>query len=164
MRVKMIASAVIAGAALSLPLAGVNPASAAPVPAVYIHVIQYSPPGSDLPATTAKLDGEWVLLTNTTGKSVSLTHWTLRDKANHIYVFPAFALKAHKSVEIHTGTGKNNAANLYWGHKPPKSTSYVWNNSGKETAALKNAAGKTVDARSYTGRSVTGAAQVIFKP
>ncbi len=164
MQVKMIASAVIAGAALSLPLAAVSPANAAAVPVVYIHVIQYSPAGSDVPVTTAKLNGEWVLLTNTTGKSVSLTHWTLRDKANHIYVFPAFTLKAHKSVEVHTGTGKNNAANLYWGHKPPKSTSYVWNNSGKETATLKNASGKTVDARSYTGRSVSGAAQVVFKP
>jgi lamin tail-like protein len=164
MRVKMIASAVIAVAALSLPLARVSPVNAATVPVVYIHVIQYSPAGPDIPVTTAKLDGEWVLLTNTTGKSVSLTHWTLRDKANHIYVFPAFTLKAHKSVEIHTGTGKNNAANLYWGHKPPKSTSYVWNNSGKETATLKSAAGRTVDARSYTGRSVSGAAQAIFKP
>jgi Lamin Tail Domain len=164
MRVKMIASVVIAGAALSLPLARVSPANAAAVPVVYIHVIQYSPAGPDVPVTTAKLDGEWVLLTNTTGKSVSLTHWTLRDKANHIYMFPAFALKAHKSVEIHTGTGKNNAANLYWGHKPPRSTSYVWNNSGKETATLKSAAGKTVDARRYTGRSVRGAAQAIFKP
>lgn len=164
MRVKMIASAVIAGAALSLPLAGVSPASAAAVPVVYIHVIQYSPAGPDIPVTTAKLDGEWVLLTNTTGKSVSLTGWTLRDKVNHVYVFPAFALKAHKSVEIHTGTGKNNAANLYWGHKPPQSTSYVWNNNGKETATLASATGKTVDARSYTGRSVSGAAQVIFNP
>lgn len=164
MRVKMVAAAVIAGAALSFPLAGVSSANAAAVPVVYIHVIQYSPAGSDVPVTTAKLNGEWVLLTNTTGKTVSLTHWTLRDKANHIYVFPAFALKAHKSVEIHTGTGKNNAANLYWGHKPPKSTSYVWNNSGKETAKLESAAGKTIDARGYTGRSVSGAAQAVFKP
>jgi hypothetical protein len=164
MRAKTIASALIAGATLSLPLMGVSPANAATVPVVYIHIIQYSPAGSDTPVTTAKLDGEWVLLTNTTGKSVSLKNWTLRDKAKHVFVFPAFTLKAHKSVEIHTGTGKNNAANLYWGHKPPASTSYVWNNSGKETAALETAAGKTVDARSYTGKSVSTAAQAVFKP
>ena len=91
------------------------------------------------------------LLTNTTGKSVSLTHWTLRDRANHVYRFPSFLLKAHKSVEIHTGTGRNNATNLYWGHKPPYSTGYVWDNSGKETATQKNAAGKTIDTGSYTG-------------
>jgi len=53
---------------------------------------------------------------------------------------------------------------LYWGHKPSSSTSYVWNNSGKETATLKNASGKTIDSRSCTGRSVSGAAQVSCKP
>ena len=164
MRVKRLALMTITGAALSFPLAWTSPASAATVPAVYIHVIQYSPAGPDVPVTTAKLNGEWVLLTNTTGKSVSLTRWTLTDKAGHVYRFPAFTLKAHKSVEIHTGTGKNNAADLYWGHKPPASTSYVWNNSGKETATLKSAAGKTIDARSYTGKSVSGAAQAVFKP
>src|SRR5215510_8851916 len=76
----------IAGAAallgvFSLPLLGAGQASAATVPVVYIHEIQYSPAGPDVPVTTAKLNGEWVQLTNTTGKSVTLTHWTLRDKA-----------------------------------------------------------------------------------
>jgi hypothetical protein len=143
---------------------GASPASAATAPAVYIHIIQYSPPGPDVPVTTAKLNGEWVLLTNITGKPVTLTNWTLRDKAGHVYRFPKFALKARKSVEVHTGTGTNAAANLYWGHKPPSSGSYVWNNTGKETATLKNASGKTVDTRSYTGKSVSGAAQAVFKP
>ena len=164
MKMKRLASFVIAGGVLSLPLLGVSPASAAAVPVVYIHEIQYSPAGPDVPVTTAKLNGEWVLLTNTTGKSVTLTNWTLRDKANHVYRFSSFVLKAHKSVEIHTGTGKNSATNLYWGHKPPKSTSYVWNNSGKETATLKNASGKTIDSRGYTGKSVSGAARVVFQP
>ena len=166
MRAKRLVAMAIAGGAL-FPLAWASPASAATVPAVYIHVIQYSPAGPDTPVTTAKLDGEWVLLTNTTGKAVSLTHWTLRDPvhlASHVYTFPPFTLKAHASVEIHTGTGKNTAANLYWGHKPPASTSYVWNNSGKETATLRNAAGKVIDTRSYTGKAVSGPAQAIFKP
>lgn len=167
MRMKGLASAVVAGGAL-LSMAGIGlgatPARAATVPVVYIHVIQYSPPGSDVPVTTAKLNGEWVMLTNTTAKSVTLTNWTLRDKAGHVYRFPKFALAAHKSVEVHTGTGANSAANLYWGHKPPSSGSYVWNNSGTETAALRNASGKTIDSRSYTGRSVSGAAQAVFKP
>jgi len=41
---------------------------------------------------------------------------------------------------------------------------YVWNNSGKETATLKNASGKTIDSRGYTGKSLSGAARVVFKP
>lgn len=163
MGIKRLVAFLMVGGAFSLTLLG-GTASAAPLPAVYIHEIQYSPAGSDTPVTTAKLNGEWVLLTNTTGKSVTMTNWTLRDKANHVYRFPRFALKAHKSVEVHTGTGRNNTANLYWGHKPPASTSYVWENSGKETATLKNAAGKTIDSRSYTGRSVSGPGQVSYRP
>jgi len=62
------------------------------------------------------------------------------------------------------GTGTNSAINLYWGHKPPSSFSYVWNNSGTETARLENAAGKTVDYRTYVGRSVSGPAYVIYGP
>jgi hypothetical protein len=164
MKRKILAQFALWCGALAIPLLGVSQASAATVPAVYIHEIQYSPAGPDVPVTTAKLNGEWVLLTNTTGKSVTMTNWTLRDKAGHVYRFPSFALKAHKSVEIHTGAGKNSSANLYWGHKPPSSTSYVWNNSGKETATLKNASGRTIDSRGYTGKSVSGAAQVIFRP
>src|ERR1700756_5166483 len=113
MRIKRLATFLVAGGVFSLPLLGMGSASAASVPVVYIHEIQYSPAGPDVPVTTAKLDGEWVLLTNTTGKSVSMTNWTLRDKAGHVYRFPSFVLKAHKSVVVHTGTGKNSATNLY---------------------------------------------------
>jgi len=42
----------------SLPLLGAGQASAATVPVVYIHEIQYSPAGPDIPVTTAKLNGE----------------------------------------------------------------------------------------------------------
>ena len=83
MRIKRLGTFLIAGGVFSLPLLGVGPASAASVPVVYIHEIQYSPAGPDVPVTTAKLNGEWVLLTNTTGKSVTMTKWTLRDKAGH---------------------------------------------------------------------------------
>ena len=159
-----IALAAVLLGGFSLPLLGVGQASAATVPVVYIHEIQYSPAGPDVPVTTAKLNGEWVLLTNTTARSVAMTNWTLRDKAGHVYRFPRFVLGAHKSVYVHTGTGTNSAINLYWGHKPPSSFSYVWNNSGTEPARLENAAGRTVDYRTYVGRSVPGPAYVIYRP
>ena len=159
----MVLAAVLLGV-FSLPLLGVGQASAATVPVVYIHEIQYSPAGPDIPVTTAKLNGEWVQLTNTTARSVAMTSWTLRDKAGHVYRFPRFVLGAHKSVNVHTGTGRNSAINLYWGHQPPSSFSYVWNNSGTETARLENATGRTVDYRTYVGKSVPGPAYVIYKP
>jgi len=159
-----IALAAVLLGVFPLPLLGVGQASAATVPVVYIHEIQYSPAGPDIPVTTAKLNGEWVQLTSTTARSVAMTNWTLRDKAGHVYRFPRFVLGAHKSVYVHTGTGRNSAINLYWGHKPPSSFSYVWNNSGTETARLENAAGRTVDYRTYVGRSVPGPAYVIYRP
>ena len=162
-RPRIALAAVLLGV-FSLPLLGVGQASAATVPVVYIHEIQYSPSGPDIPVTTAKLNGEWVQLTNTTARSVAMTNWTLRDKAGHVYRFPRFVLGAHKSVYVHTGSGTNSAINLYWGHKPPSSFSYVWNNSGTETARLENAAGRTVDYRTYVGRSVPGSAYVIYRP
>ena len=159
-----IALAAVLLGVFSLPLLGVGQASAATVPVVYIHEIQYSAAGPDMPVSTAKLNGEWVQLTNTTARSVAMTNWTLRDKAGHVYRFPRFALGAYKSAYVHTGTGTNSAINLYWGHKPPSSFSYVWNNSGTETARLENAAGRTVDYRTYVGRSVSGPAYVIYRP
>jgi hypothetical protein len=167
MKIKTAALAAGASATLGLAVLGTSAASAAAVPADYIHEIQYSPAGRDTPVTTAKLNGEWVLLTNTTGRSATMTAWTLRDAQStargHIYHFPKFVLKAHKSVTVHTGTGKNSATNLYWGHKPTASTAYVWNNSGRETATLRNAAGKQIDKRSYTGKSTgSRASDVIF--
>jgi hypothetical protein len=159
-----IALAAVLLGVFSLPLLGVVQASAATVPVVYIHEIQYSPAGPDIPVTTAKLNGEWVQLTNTTARWVAMTNWTLRDKAGHVYRFPRFVLGAHKSVNVHTGSGTNSAINLYWGHKPPSSFSYVWNNSGTETARLENATGRTVDYRTYVGRSVPGPAYVIYRP
>jgi hypothetical protein len=167
---KIKSAALVAGATASLALAalGTSAADAAAVPVVYIHEIQYSPAGNDTPVTTAKLNGEWVLLTNTTGKSVTMTSWTLRDAqssvAGHIYHFPRFVLKAHKSVYVHTGTGRNSVTNLYWGHKPPASTAYIWNNSGKETATLRNATGKQIDKRSYTGKSTGSQASDVTFP
>ena len=67
MRIKRLGTFLIAGGVFLLPLLRAGPASAASVPVVYIHEIQYSPAGPDVPNTTAKLNGEWVLLTNTTG-------------------------------------------------------------------------------------------------
>ena len=113
MRTKKLSAALIAGGVFTLPLLWVGQASAATVPMVYIHEIQYSPAGPDVPVTTAKLNGEWVQLTNTTAKSVAMTNWTLRNKVGHVYRFPSYVLKARKSVEVHTGTDKNSAINLY---------------------------------------------------
>jgi hypothetical protein len=112
--------------------------------AVKIAKIQYNSPGSD-DGSNSSLNAEYVVLANTGSKAISLTNWTLRDAANHVYDFAAFKLGAGKSVTIHTGKGKDTKTNLYWG-----SGWYIWNNDG-DTATLKTGKGHTVDTCGYSG-------------
>ena len=116
------------------------PAEAAP--AVRITAVQYDSPGSDR-GGNASLNAEWIRITNATATKKVLTGWTLRDVARHVYRFRTFTLGAGKSVRVHTGSGANTAADLYWGQHW-----YVWNNDG-DKAILKNASGTVVSTRSW---------------
>ena len=127
--------------ATTIAVAVASPAHAASP--VLIGKTQYDSPGSDS-RTQASLNAEYVTIKNTSTTVRSLTGWTLRDASAHVFTFPAFNLAAGRSVIIHTGTGTNNASNLYW-----RSGNYVWNNPG-DTATLKNSAGTTVDSCRWT--------------
>jgi hypothetical protein len=121
---------------------GAGPASAAPP--VQISTIWYDSPGSDR-GGAASLDAEYVTLKNTSTKTQTITGWTLRDAAKHVYTFPRTTIAAGKTVKVHTGPGTNSTAHRYWGK-----TWYVWNND-KDTAALRTSSGATVDTCSYKG-------------
>jgi hypothetical protein len=108
-----------------------------------IVAIYFNPPGADTGSNTS-LNAEWVRIKNTTASRKTLTGWTLRDAASHVYRFPAFTLAAGAYVKVHTGFGSNSAYHLFW-----RSGTYIWNNSG-DTARLRNAAGALVDRCSYT--------------
>jgi hypothetical protein len=45
----------------------------------------------------------------------TLTGWTVRDLANHVYTFTSFKLAPGQSVTLHTGKGTNTSSYLYWG-------------------------------------------------
>lgn len=95
--------------------------------------------------TPANLNKEYIVITNTTKKAISLKGYRVRDRgAKHTYTFGAFTLGAKKSVTLHTGSGKNNSANVYWGQRY-----FVWNNNG-DTAQLLNAKAKPVTTCTYT--------------
>ncbi|GAB2824691.1 hypothetical protein GCM10022221_23350 [Actinocorallia aurea] len=130
-------------AAIALVLAGTGTtASAAAKPTLRFGKIQYDAPGADN-GGNAHLNKEYVVLKNAGGKAVKLKNWTLRDAQNHVYKFPAFTLKAGRSVTVHTGKGKNSAMHLYmqrgW---------YIWNNSG-DTATLRDAQGTKVLSKTW---------------
>jgi hypothetical protein len=98
------------------------------------------------------LNGEWVRLRNVTTSRRTITGWTLRDAAGHVYTFPSFGLAAGAYVKVHTGSGSDTAADLYWGSGSP-----IWNNDG-DAATLRNSGGTAVDNCSYTGAAAPKAA------
>lgn len=90
-------------------------------PGLAITFFQYDAPGDD----TKNLTEEYFTLTNETDAVIHLTDYRVSDTANHEYVFPSFVLGAGKSVKVHTGTGSDSAADLYW-----NSHETIWNNDG----------------------------------
>ncbi|WP_109510238.1 lamin tail domain-containing protein [Nocardioides speluncae] len=112
---------------------------------IRITRIAFDPPGNDLPVTNAKLNGEWIRITNHFHSARKITGWKVRDASGHVYKFGTLKLGAGKSVRLHTGRGTNTKADRYW-----RLDNYVWNNSG-DTAVLKNAAGTVVDRCTYNG-------------
>ncbi|MFJ4849765.1 lamin tail domain-containing protein [Streptomyces sp. NPDC088733] len=109
---------------------------------VHLAKIYYNSPGADR-GSAASLNAEWVTITNSTSRAVSLKGWTLTDASRHTYTFGAYSLGAGKTVKVHTGSGRNTAGNRYqnrgW---------YVWNND-KDTATLRKAGGAKADTCSY---------------
>jgi hypothetical protein len=151
----IVRTTLIACAALAVAGAGVaSPASAAfthrpaavSTGGVKIVEIYFDSPGSDT-GSNASLDAEWVKVKNVTGSRRTITGWTLRDASSHVYRFATTTIAAGATLRVHTGRGRKNATNRYWG-----SGSYIWNNTG-DTATLRNAHGSQVDRCHYTSAS-----------
>jgi hypothetical protein len=113
---------------------------------IQIHEIYYNSPGTDT-GSNSSLNAEWVRLYNTSNSKISLTHWTLRDAAGHVFKFATYTLGAHSYVKIHTGHGSATQTDRYW-----NKSWYIWNNTG-DTATLDDSLGGMVDSCRYTGTS-----------
>lgn len=144
---KLIAT--LAAAAILTPAS----AASAATPAVKFTGWQADYAGTktaDTPTTNAKLNGEWITLTNTTSRAITIGGYRVSDNGGiHTYVIPAkFSLGAKKSVRLHTGIGRNTSTDLYWGQtvsgrKPARLNAFIWNNSA-DTATLKSNTGQTL--------------------
>ncbi|WP_245641977.1 lamin tail domain-containing protein [Nonomuraea candida] len=127
-----------------------QPAQAA-APGVQITKIYYDSPGSPDHGSNSSLNGEYIQLRNTTGKSVNLRGWTVRDETarpDHVYTFGAFTLRAGKTVTLRTGKGKDTSTTRYWNRSGGGTFAYIWNQS-RDTAYLRDRAGKLVDSCAY---------------
>jgi hypothetical protein len=116
-------------------------ASAATSP-VKITKVRYDAPGKDTTANKS-VNGEYVVIKNTGAKTITLTKWVLHDESRHFYYFAPFKLKAHKSVTVRTGKGKNTATTLYMGRGW-----HIWNND-HDSATLRNAKHQKVSVVSW---------------
>ncbi|MBC2873514.1 MULTISPECIES: lamin tail domain-containing protein [Streptomyces] len=135
--------AVLASAVV--PAAVAAEQSVAARPTVAFGKIQYDSPGRD-DRSNRSLNVEWVTVTNTGKKAVDLSRWTLTDNERHTYRFGTLRLAAHASVRVHTGTGRDSAADVYQNRR-----AYVWNND-RDKATLRDAAGRTVATASWGRR------------
>jgi hypothetical protein len=138
----LIVFAMVLGLSLSASSFSAGTANAAGC--VSITKVYFDSPGSDY-GSNASLNAEWVRVHNRCTTNKSLSGWTVRDPARHVYHFGTYTLKAGASVRIHTGKGTNTSTDRYWG-----SGWYVWNNTG-DKAILKNGAGTTVDTCAFSG-------------
>ena len=130
--------------ALGLVMASGSPAQAAF--RVQISEIYYNSPGPDHGSNTS-LNAEWVQLHNTSRSKITLTGWTVRDRAGHVFKFATYTLGAHSYVKIHTGKGRRSQSDRYWGL-----SWYVWNNNG-DKATLRDNHGNRIDRCSYSDPS-----------
>jgi Lamin Tail Domain len=145
MRIRALLVACLVAAA-SLLIA--TPAQAAPA-TVYISKVYYNSPGSDTGSNTS-LNAEYVVTRNGDNLSHSISGWTVRDAARHVYRLGTLRLGAGKQAIIHTGKGTSYttsaSTHLYWGRGW-----YVWNNTG-DKVILRRADGSLKDTCSYSGR------------
>jgi len=138
----MSAIVALAAAAILVPAC---PAQA--VSSVRFYKIYYDSPGTDTRSNTS-LNGEYIVVKNYGTTARTLTGWTIRDAANHVYKFGTFRLGAGKTVTVRTGRGTNTSTTRYWG-----SGNYIWNND-TDRATLKSATGVAVAACSYNSTRV----------
>ncbi|WP_157253099.1 lamin tail domain-containing protein [Nonomuraea typhae] len=118
------------------------PAQAA-APAIQLAKIFYDSPGTDRRGN-ASLNGEYVVIRNTTRAAVDLEGWSIADKTGYRYTFePGQTLRPGRTLTLRTGQGDSGAGTVYWGRR-----AYVWNND-KDTAYVRNRSGRLVDSCSY---------------
>ncbi|NUS16218.1 MAG: lamin tail domain-containing protein [Streptomyces sp.] len=90
-----------------------------------------------------ELNDEWITVANAGRGPAYLRGWTLTDSDHNVYRFPAVTLRAHESLRVHTGAGRDTARDLYQDRRTA-----VWERS-RDTATLRDARGQVVDTESW---------------
>lgn len=86
-----------------------------------IFHFHYNAEGND----NENLNDEYVVFRNRCEKPVNMVGWVLSDRAGNEYRFTNFSAQPKEKFALHTGLGKDNRTDLYWGR-----VRAVWNNDG----------------------------------
>jgi hypothetical protein len=132
-----------AAALTSIGLVAAVPTTANAAGSIVITKVYVNSPGSD-DGSNSSLNAEYVKIKNTGSAAKSLTGWTLRDESSHVYTFGSFTLDAGSTVTVRSGKGTNTSATKYW-----QKSWYVWNNSGGDSARLRDSSGVAKDKCSW---------------
>jgi hypothetical protein len=65
------------------------------------------------------LASETIILQNNGSDALILTGWTIKDGQGSVYTFPEITLYPRGIVQVHSGSGTNTAADLFWGLTAP---------------------------------------------
>lgn len=129
-------------AALAVVLGFAAPAQAATGKIEFTRIV-YNPPGRD---NHAKLNWEYVRVTNHSPVTTRMNKWSITDKDGHTFTFPHLSLEPGKDFIVHTGHGVNGVPSR--GHLYQQSDHYIWDNSG-DKATLRSASGRVYDTCAY---------------
>lgn len=109
---------------------------------VIIANIIYDAAGNDVVYN----DSEYVVLSNSGTGTADVSGWTLTDEANHTITIPSgYLIHPGESLRVYTGPGDNTATRYFHG-----AGQAIWNNSGGDTATLRDDASQIVDTYSYS--------------
>jgi len=90
------------------------------------------------------LHDEYVVFENRGDSSLDLSGWSVRDAADHVYIFPKeVTIAPGARVTLYTGSGSDTDGERYW-----NSDSAIWNNGG-DTVLVTRTNGSTVLQESY---------------
>jgi hypothetical protein len=65
------------------------------------------------------LASEAIVIQNNGEEALILTGWSLNDSQGDVYTFPQLTLFPNGTVKVHTASGTDTAADLYWGRSSP---------------------------------------------
>ena len=108
---------------------------------VVIANIRYDGPGNDVVFG----DSEYVLLRNDGDGTADVGGWLIEDEADHVIAIPSgFLIQPGGELRVYTGPGDDTDTRYFAGRGQA-----IWNNSGGDTATLRDRNETVIDTYSY---------------